>query len=131
MNSKQRCFSLTPTDARLVNKAMRRNVVHLGIPTQAWEAVRQIHPRADQDGSSGQRYALVSQHDEHAQHHASTGRVSRQDDGVGVVLLLEEMQIYSQACVCQITSSRTKIVTHSRAGHKETGTGAQACIWGL
>jgi hypothetical protein len=54
---------LTPTHARLVDEAVRRDVVHFAITTKTGKAVREIDPGTDQDGACRQCYSLVSQSD--------------------------------------------------------------------
>jgi hypothetical protein len=70
---------------------MSRNVVHLAITTKTRETVREIGPRTNQDGTSWQWYSLISQSYKHAQNHSTSSRVASQNDGVRVVLLVEQV----------------------------------------
>jgi len=91
---------LTPAHARLVDEAVRGNVVHLAISSQTGEAVCQIYPWTDQDGSCGQWYALVAHCHEHAEYHAATCRVASEYDGRRIVLLFEEVEVGGQTWRC-------------------------------
>jgi len=80
---------------------MGRNVIHLAIATETGETVGEIDPRTDEHSASGERYPLISQRHQHAQHHSASRRVAGEDDGVRVMLFLEKVQVYRQTFTCR------------------------------
>lgn len=86
-----------PAHARLVEEAVCGDVVHLAVACQAREAVGEVDPGTQQDGASGQRDALVAHDNQHGQDHAAASRVAGQDDGVGIVAVVQQPQIGGEA----------------------------------
>lgn len=56
----------------------------------------EVYPWTYKYGACRQWYALVAQRHEQAQHHATTRRVAGKNDGVGVVLLREQVEVHGQ-----------------------------------
>jgi len=73
----------TRSEEKILSSPVRRNVILFIPPTDAWHAVRQVHPGTDQTRTSRHWQAHLPNDDKQGYDESCSSRVAHQDDRCG------------------------------------------------